>query len=120
MADDDLSRIEIRIHRIENRQDKQESMLSDNIDRVLNMSVTLARQDERLVSIDRTVTTIHEYQRRREELEQQYRETDSRAKIDDVEQKRQLEEKQHQQRILWAAGAILMLSLLVINIIVSA
>ena len=119
MGDTDLERIEHRIQRVEHRQDKQETMMSDTVERVRDLSVNIARQDERLVSIDRTVTAIWEGQKRREELEREHRDTEARATVDDVKQKRQLEQKLSQQRVLWAAGAILMLSLLIINIIVA-
>ena len=119
MGDEDLSRIEHRIQRVENRQDKQETMMSDTVERVRDLSISIARQDERLLSIDRTVNSIYEAQQRREELDKKHREADSTREVDQLQKQREMEQKLQQQRMIWAAGAILALSLLIINIIVA-
>ena len=119
MGDTDLERIEHRIQRVEHRQDKQETVMSDTVERVRDLSISIARQDERLVSIDRTVNAIWESQKRREELEQEHRASDAKVRVDELQSKRELEQKLNQQRMIWAAGAILALSLLIINIIVA-
>ena len=119
MADDDLSRIENRIQRIENRQDKQETMVSDTVERVRDLSISIARQDERLLSIDRTVNSIYEAQQRREEQEKKFRDAEAKREVNTLQKQRETEQKLQQQRLVWAAGAILALSLLIINIIVA-
>ena len=94
-------------------------MVSDTVERVRDLSISIARQDERLLSIDRTVNSIWETQQRREEQENKVRDTEARREVDHVNKQREMEQKLQQQRMIWAAGAILALMLLIINIIVA-
>jgi hypothetical protein len=103
----ELNQWENRIQTIEGRQDRLEVMVSNTVEQVRELTISLARQEERLASIDRTTTSIFEMQARRDEQDKIATSKEGRHQASLA-----------QGRLLWAAGAVLALILLVLNTII--
>lgn len=103
---EEIKRVEKRIETIENRQLRHEQALTDTIERVRDLSISMARQDERLIGISRTVHEIHELQKE-----------GHRAATKRLQATGDMKQKLSNDRMMWIGGFVFALLLLIINII---